>query len=306
MTVTTAEKKCEILSFEDGLLVVDNECTSKLSISSFAPNILQPIIPNHGLQSEILCRTLLHAHALFSRRFLTIDIDRAKKLSLNALYSMVAMDNCAKNFKAEEQAATKKVQPDFKIQTDVLWKLPSVGNGNITASCKAFFQEAADFEQCLMSIIRLFYPEMKHKNWDELSKMAKDLYGSDDHFCKDLEIAVPNMKLYRRTRNLLVHLDDVKIKIRDFSQQKDGIYYPIIEIDSQMYNIFSFMECAKANLLNAFEAIIVHICTKSLAQTPIVIDLLSADYPLHQHVRFAYGYILNGKFEPFDLLNRYQ
>jgi hypothetical protein len=62
------------------------------------------------------------------------------------------------------------------------------------------------------------------------------------------------------------------------------------------------MEEKKKALLNSFEMIVVHLCSKHLqpfAGMPIVVALFAGELPTAWHVRFGYGmYYQDGQFAP--------
>lgn len=118
---------------------------------------------------------------------------------------------------------------------------------------------------------------------------------------------MPMLKLVRNARDCLEHkLPGVTTK--DFEMQPDGtIAVPTIEIDFRQTTFprcpaASFMDETKKALLNAFEMIVVHLCSKHVkpvAEMPIVVAPVPEAYREAWHVRFAYGmYYADGQFAP--------
>ena len=97
-------------------------------------------------------------------------------------------------------------------------------------------------------------------------------------------------------------------KTKNFELQPDGsIAPPTIEVGFRQssqprYPVSLFVEESKKALLNAFEMIVVHLCSKHVlpfAGMPIVVAPLPDNYRAAWHVRFAYGmYYADGQFAP--------
>jgi hypothetical protein len=168
-------------------------------------------------------------------------------------------------------------------------------------------QKADHFQRALLKIVRLFYPEAKQMNWDDAQELVQKLYGEPDNFSKVMALTVPMLKLVRNVRDCLEHhLKGVTTK--DFELQSDGmIAPPTIEVDFRQSSqercpVLWFMEETRKALLNAFEMIVVHLCSKHVqpfAGMPIVVAPLPDNYKAAWHVRFAYGmYYADGQFAP--------
>jgi hypothetical protein len=180
--------------------------------------------------------------------------------------------------------------------------------GNVRAQCKTFLQKADHFAVALSSILRLFYPEGKKPNWREFYEMVEARYGADDLFCKVTALTTPLLRLVRNTRDCLEH-NNQGVTTSDFEMQPEGtIAQPMIEIDfrGSSHNrcpISWFMEQTTKALLDAFEMMIIHTCSKhvqSFAGMPIVVSILPEEYRVAWRVRFGYGmYYADGKFAPF-------
>jgi hypothetical protein len=271
--------------------------------SRFASHNVTQKIFDHGTSSEVLCNTLLLAKVMFRKEMLTIDINRAMQLAFEAFGELVAMDDAVWAFKEAEQEAIDKAERTPQQQRSLA--IPSVGN--VGTYCKTAMQKADHFQRALLKIVRLFYPEAKQMNWDDAQELVQKLYGEPDNFSKVMALTVPMLKLVRNVRDCLEHhLKGVTTK--DFELQSDGmIAPPTIEVDFRQSSqercpVLWFMEETRKALLNAFEMIVVHLCSKHVqpfAGMPIVVAPLPDNYKAAWHVRFAYGmYYADGQFAP--------
>jgi hypothetical protein len=303
----------EMFKLDEGLLLITEKCTYQVRVADqIDPDRKNPALPpnfqqklfDHGTNSELLCRTLLQARVMFRKEFQSVDISRAMQLTFDALGDLVSMRETAQTFKSAEQAAIEKAEA--LERKDACQTIPSVGN--VRTHCKTFAQKADHFAASLLGIVRLFYPEMKGQNWEAFQEVVKCRYGADDPFNKVLEIATPFLRLIRNTRDCLEHTNLKGVKTSDFEPQPDGtIAAPTIEIDFRKSSqdrcpISWFMEEGTKALLDTFEMIIVHMCSKSVqpfAGMSMTIGLLAEQYQAAWHVRFAYGtYYQDGQFVP--------
>lgn len=227
----------EMFTLADGLLLVTDKCTYRLQVAdqidpdrknpALAPNFQQKLF-DHGINSELLCRTLLQGKVMFRREFQSIDIHRAMELTFEALSDLISMRETGDFFKSAEQAAIRNAE--HLKRKDASQTIPSVGN--VRGHCKTFMQKCDHFAVSLMGIVRLFYPEMKGEGWDTFEKLVKSRYGADDPFFKVIEIAVPLLRLVRAARDCLEHGNISGVTTRDFEPQPDGgIAVPSIEIN---------------------------------------------------------------------------
>jgi len=303
----------EMFTLSDGLLMITEKCTYRMQMADqidperknpqLPPNLQQKLF-DHGTKSKLLCRTLLQAKVMFRKEFQSVDINKALQLSFDALCDLVSMEETAKAFKTAEQVAIDKTQNHEKQDASIT--IPAVGN--VRGNCKSFFQKANHFTVSLINIVRLFYPEMKHKHWGDFQGLVKGQYGEIDNFYRLMELAVPFLKLIRNTRDCLEHINLAGVETRDFELQPDGtIAPPTIEIDfressQKCCSISSFMEVVTQEMQICFEMIVVHMCSKNMqpfAGMPMTVGALSDDYQNSWHVRFAYGlYYPDGKFIP--------
>ncbi|MGO9171772.1 MAG: hypothetical protein ACLP7P_07380 [Rhodomicrobium sp.] len=95
----------------DRLLSITEKCTYAIQMADqIDPGRTNPNLPHnfqqklfdHGISSELLCRSLLHAKVMFRKEFQQIDIGCAMQLSFDVLSELVAMDEAAQAFKAAE------------------------------------------------------------------------------------------------------------------------------------------------------------------------------------------------------------
>jgi hypothetical protein len=258
---------------------------------------------DHGTNSELFCNTLLLAKIMFRKEFLKIDVERARQLAFEALSELVSMNETALLFNSAEQAVIEKLQ--HLQRRDSSLALPSVGN--IRTHCKTFMQKANHLAGALLGIVRLFYPKKKRMNWDDFCQFVKATYGEDDNFYKVVTMTTPLLKLVRNARDCLEHHNKGVIT-KDFALEQDGtIAPPTIEIDFRQStqnrcSISMFMDEATKVLLNTFEMVVVHLCSKHVqpfAGMPIAVGLLPENYRTAWRVRFGYGmYDQNGQFIP--------
>jgi hypothetical protein len=303
----------KMFALGDGLLMITEKCCYRIQIADqIDPGRTNPALPtnvqqklfDHGTNSQLLCRTLLQAKVLFRREFQTADIDRAMQRSFDALGDLISMDETASAFKNVEQAEIERVQT--LKRKDASLTLPAIGS--VRSHAKSFMQKADHFVGSIMEIVRLFYPEMKSKNWENFHSLTKVRYGQDDNFYKTMDLFTPLLLLARNTRDCLEHGNLTGVSITDFELKADGsIAKPSIEINFRKSKhdrcgLSWFMEQTIKALLDAFELVIVHLCDKNIqpfAGIPMTIALLSEDYRQAWHVNFAYGtYFQDGQFSP--------
>ncbi|MGT2471661.1 hypothetical protein [Paraburkholderia terrae] len=303
----------EMFTLGDGLLLITEKCTYRMQVAdqidpgrknpALPPNFQQKLL-DHGTASELLCRTLLQAKVMFQKEFQSIDIDRAMQLSFDALSDLVATHEAAEAFISAERASIDKAQS--LERKDASQTIPAVGN--VRGHCKSFAQKADHFVVSLLGIVRLFYPEMRKKSWDDFREMVKSKYGEGDPLYEVSELTVPFLQLIRNARDCLEHNNQKGVITADFEPQLDGtIALPSIEIDFRKSSlgrgpISWFMERTTKGLLDSFEMIVAHTCNKNMQPfggLPMSIGILSEDHQKAWHVRFAYGtYNQDGQFVP--------
>jgi hypothetical protein len=293
--------------------MITEKCTYRVKVADqIDPDRKNPTLPpnfqqklfDHGTRSDLLCRTLLQAKVMFRKEFQSVDVDRAMQLAFDALGDLVSMDDIAQTFATAEQAAIDTAKA--LERKDASLTIPAVGN--VRSHCKTFAQKADHFAAALLGIVRLFYPELKAKGWDAFRELVKARHGEADNFFRVLELTTPLLQLVRNTRDCLEHGNLSGVKTSDFEPQADStIAPPTIEIDfrksvQDRCPISWFMQETVKALLDSFEMIIVHACSKNMqafAGMPMTIAPLAENYRQAWHVRFAYGmYCQDGKFAP--------
>jgi hypothetical protein len=303
----------EMFALGDGLLIITEKCTYRVQLAdqidpqrqnpSLPPNFQQRLF-DHGTKSELLCGTLLQSKVMFRKEFQSIDVEKAMQLSFDALCDVVAMDDLLRSFRAAEKQAIDKAQ-NIK-RTDASLTVP--GLGNVRAECKSFFQKADHVAVSLMEIVRLFYPEMRGKNWRDFQALTKARYGADDNFAKLLAPGTKFLQLVRDTRDCLEHANLKGVTTRDFEPQPDGtLARPTIEIDfrkshQERCDISFLMEELSKAALFYFQSIVVHMCSKNVrpfAGMPLTVAALPPEIRDAWCVQFAYGaYDQSGQFIP--------
>ncbi len=177
----------EAINLGDRLLTITEKCTYAIQMADqIDPGRTNPDLPHtsqqklfdYGANSELLCRSLLHAKVMFRKEFQRIDIERAMLLSFDVLSELIAMDEAAQSFKAAEVAAIERAQGLGRADGSLA--LPAVGN--VRAHCKTFAQKAQKADHgagALLEIVRLFYGEMKKKKAQfALARCGLNLLGS--------------------------------------------------------------------------------------------------------------------------------
>jgi hypothetical protein len=303
----------EMIVLGERMLMITDKCTYAIQVADqIDPRRTNPTLPHnvqqklfdHGVESELLCHSFLQAWRLFRKEFQTIDIAQALQRSFEALGELISMHDVAEAFKSAEQLAIDKAQSVER--KDASLAIPAVGN--VRTHCKTFAQKADHCAAALLAIVRLFYPDMKRKNWNDFHDLIKDRYGEDDPFSKLMETAAPFLQLVRNTRDCLDHGNLNGVTTRDFELHEDGqIGVPSIEVSFRgsaidRCSITSFMQGVTQETLNAFEMIVVHMCAKniqSFAGMLMTIAPLSEAYRKAWRVRFAYGaHYAGGQFAP--------
>jgi hypothetical protein len=236
---------------------------------------------------------------MFKEEFQDIDIHRALSHSFNALSNLVAMRDAITAFEAKVEVAVAKVEGSERKGSSLV--LPAAGG--VREDCKAFIQRADHFSHDLLEIVRLFYPEMKKKGWQDFWDIVEQLYGPGDQLTNLLAKAAPVLQLLRDTRDCLDHhLQGVTIL--DFAAQPDGgIFLPSIEINFKKsrhprVSVILFMQAITDWMLTSFEMVTVNMCGKKmkpLAGMQFIIDEVKPPASEHWPCRFAYGLIYEGQ-----------
>ena len=136
-----------MITVGEGLYMVTDNCTYRVQLAdqidpgrtnlNLAPTTQQKVF-DHGMKSDFMRGTLLHARVMFKQGFQDIDIQRALFHSFDALSNLVAMREAETAFKSKEGAAIAKVQSSEKKSGSLV--LPAAGG--VREDCKAFIQRA--------------------------------------------------------------------------------------------------------------------------------------------------------------------
>ncbi len=303
----------EMFALGERLLIITDKCTYGMQVADQVdPGRTNPTLPHnfqqklfdHGVEFELLCRSFLHAKVLFRKEFQQIDVEHAMQLAFEAFGELALMQEETQAFKAAEATAIERLQtPKHR---DGSLALPAVGNAR--SRCKTFAQKADHAAAALLSIVRLFYVEMKGKKWSDFLELIKGRYGDEDNFHKVLALTVPFLQMVRNARDCLEHHNVAGAITRDFTQEADGrIAVPSIAIDFrgtvvERCSISEFMGQTTMALLDSFEMITLNLCGKNVqpfAGMPMTVALLDDSYQKAWHVRFGYGcYYADGRFVP--------
>ncbi len=293
------------------LLLITEKCTYAIQMADqIDPGRTNPALPHnfqqklfdYGVDSDLLCRSLLHAKTMFRKEFQQVDVESARQFSFDFLGELLAMDEAARDFHAAEAAAIEEARGHNLADGSLA--LPAVGN--VRTLCKTFAQKADHGAGALLETVRLFYGAKI--DWSEFQELVKDRYGQADNFYKVIELTVPFLQMIRNARNCLEHRNVDGATTNDFTLQADGqIELPSIVIDFrgsivERCSISAFMAEAIQKLLDSFEMITVHMCAKNtqpFAGIPMTIAPLSDGHRRAWRVRFAYGsYSADGQFFP--------
>jgi hypothetical protein len=109
----------EMFPLDDALLFITEKCTYRMQVADqIDPERKNPALPHnitqklfdHGVNSEILCKTLLLAKVMLRKEMLKVDNACAIRLAFDALSELVAMDEAARAFKVAEQQAIERAK----------------------------------------------------------------------------------------------------------------------------------------------------------------------------------------------------
>lgn len=303
-----------MLSLGEHLLVVTDRCTYRMQMADqIDPERKNPNLPfttqqklfDRGFGSETLARTLLQGEKFFKPGFLEIDHSTALKLTLEAAQEIIAMEDMAGAFRDRERRAMDALKA--KPQNKSSFVLPTLGD--VRGDCRAFIQKADHFSAGLLSIVRLYLPEMKSEGWSHLLEVARKRYAAEPGAAEYVESILPTFQLMRSARDCLDHRLN-GVTTRDFSATADGeIARPDIEINFRKSKfpqtpVSEFMEAVSASFLHAFEQMLVMLSgleVKPFAGMPIVVDRVPDNYRQNWGCRYSYGMIYaDGSFVPMS------
>jgi hypothetical protein len=178
----------ELISLADRLLMITDNCIYAIKVAdqidpdrtnAALPHNIQQKLFDHGADSELVCRSFLQAWRLFRKEFQTIDNDAALAEAFEVLSELVAMRSIADEFQSAQQSAIEKTA---NAERDRSLAIPAIGN--IRAHCKTFAQKADHCAAALLSIVRMFYPELKGGNWDKFELSSKTVMARTTNFLR--------------------------------------------------------------------------------------------------------------------------
>lgn len=297
----------QMISLGESLYVVTDNCTYRVQLADQIdpgrtnPNLAataQQKVFDHGMKSDLMRRTFLHARVMFKEGFQEIDIPLGLSHAFDALSNIVGMREIAVAVKSRAESAIAKVGGLSKTNSLVL---PAAGS--VREDCKAFIQRADHFSHDLLEIVRLFHPEMKKKGWPDFAEFVKEAYGPEDQMTNLMAKAAPILILLRDARDCLEHhLQGVSI--RDFAAEADGkIFLPSIEIDFRKsshprVSVVTFMDEITEWLALVFEMVTVNMCGKNMkpfAGMQFAIDEVQGPMAEGWPCRFGYGLYYEGQ-----------
>lgn len=229
-------------------------------------------------------------------------------LSLEALKDIAAMHQAWDAFQLSERTEIDAFNNRHQKQGALV--MPAIGN--VQEHCKSFFQKADHVSQSLFRIVKLFYGKnVGAEGFESLAKLAAKKYGEDDSFAKFTKDVAPRLKLIRNVRNCIEHPQpptQVAI-VNDFNLDEDGkISPPMIEViyRKERYSpvpISLFMGDAIDGLSGIFESMLAHLCSKHVLHfdgfpTQVVELPPERRGKDNKHVRYSYGFQINGQIVP--------
>jgi hypothetical protein len=301
----------EMFSLKDRLLLVTEKCTYEVQMADqIDPKRTNPNLPHnvhrklfdHGVNSEVLGKTLLQANNLFKDGFLKVDIRTAMSVTLDALNAFLALDKCFNEFASAENEAIAGAS--LVTQQGFSFALPAIGN--IDQHCKTFNQKAHHFGKALLSLARLFYPSIS--NWDDLEELSNKRYGSADPFSRLIAEIKPALLLILNMRDCLEHQNQ-RAQARDFTLEPNGtLAPPTIEMEFRKSkldrcSIHYLMKQYSEALPVYFQMLAVNLVAKSaqpVAGLKTFVVEMSDELQRARHTRFGYAARMpDGRVLPF-------
>jgi len=291
----------------DNLLVVTSNAIYEIQLADQIdpgrenprlPHNIQRCVLNIGADSAIVGCTLLTANVLFNNTMLadSIDTEKAKALTFEALKELAAMKSMAEEFTAEEENKTSAFLKHEQKNRSLA--LPSIID--LESRAKSFFQKADHVQQALFELISLFYSSILTKgHFETLVTKISLQYSNDDNFIKFLNTIAPHMKILRNLRDCLDHRLYQQVKVNNFNITKKGdMAPPSIKMDRPKRNVFleetwlsDFMSTTVENLANITEMIIAFLCaknTKCFIGAEIAVGVTHEGKRIHPNIKFGY------------------
>ena len=191
------------------LLFVTDKCTYAMQIADQVdpgranpalPHNVQQKISDHGIESELLCRSLLHSKVMFRKEFLQINIEIAMQLAFEAFSELTSMQAEAQSYKVLELTApflqmvrnardclehrnvTGAITSDFTLQADGNVAVPSIEinfRGSIVDRCSiAEFMTGAT--RSLLDTFEMITVHMCGKNMQTFAGMPMKIAPVND------------------------------------------------------------------------------------------------------------------------------
>ena len=260
------------------------------------PNSQQKVL-TQGSESLLVCKTLLTAKELFNASYLpsNVSTETAIDLAFECAKYLIAMDNLATAFRAEEQEARLRTEEPQIANRSLI--LPSTQN--LEARFKDFVQKADHALQTLFQIAILFYrPTIK--GWFEgLSAEISRTSPADIQYCGFMNEAAVFCKNVRTTRNCVEHpKQNERVIVFDYSlTASNEISPPSIAVTHPKLNqppiaIGDYMIQTTEHIAYIFEMMIAFMCSRhaqKLGSFSFQVTELPVDHRSNKLVRFSYA-----------------
>lgn len=266
------------------------------------PDRTNPGIPHsqqkllsRGTSDPLVCRTLLQAKRLLQKDFLPSTCDAAEGLraSLSFLQDISAVQDKAD----EHRLLTERLKKDFQgaVLRGQGLNVPTAGD--VSAQGKAFIQAADHAVRSLWQMVRTLEPNLPvGVSWQRLTALLEARDASET--AKMVEHLATGFIFLRNTRNAVEHpKPGQEVIFQDYRLKEDGKVHPpavtVIEENTPLAEteLGSYFEFVVTFLVNAFEAMLVHLCSinvQPFGAFDIVVTKLEPDRRRYDHV--AYGY----------------
>ncbi|HIG0328996.1 TPA: hypothetical protein ACX87D_002912 [Legionella pneumophila] len=300
----------------DELLMVTNKAVYEMQLADkIDPERENPRLPHNiqrcvlsiGADSAIVGCTLLTAEVLFKSTILdaSINTEKAKALTFEALKELAAMKSMADEFSAEEENKTSAFLKHEQKNRSLA--LPSIID--LESRTKSFFQKADHVQQTLIELTSLFYSDIPIKgHFGTLVTKISSQYNDDDNFIKFLKMIAPEMKILRNLRDCLDHRLYKEVKVTDFKLNKKGQMAPPSIIMKRPNKtvleetwLSDYMSTTVENLANIMEMIIAFLCAKCTKRpmgAEIVVGVVEENRRIHPNVKFNYFSNFLGSWVP--------
>lgn len=259
------------------------------------PNYIQRLLINQGRDSETVSRTFLTAKALFKAQFfVSLDTKKALDLSLDLLIELSVLEQEVTNYLSKEKAVSEEYE---KCRNKpISFAIPSIND--VESRCKTIFQKADHFEQILMDIIRIFYPNdglTKHSHFPDFYKVLNTKYGEEDYFTLFISRALYFMVTVRTLRNSLdprLHF----VKIKNFELKSDSnIVSPTIELKHkdcklERVSLSFFLPIVLQNILILFETTLAYLGSKNAKSDFMnyVVKEVPKNIRIYKYVKYSF------------------